>query len=280
MQIIHLVPFILALVAGQLTTRTTTSTKRSTTTTRAASTSSVKWQVSGGVACPHPLVTTVWPSPAGSTSLPTASLIPAGAVFDGKMALFDRAGSIGACKGQAEGDEDGAVFVLEEGATLRNVIIGKDQAEGVHCRGSCRIENVWWDDVCEDAATFKGTGTRYVVGGGAREASDKIFQHNGEGWLYIDGFYANKFGKFYRSCGNCSKQFQRHVNITNLVGIGSVIIGVNQNYGDTAELSNYCLAKIGVVCTRYNGCVKPCEAGEAGEGALAPYCKINGQDWS
>jgi hypothetical protein len=45
----------------------------------------------------------------------------------------------------------------------------------------------------------------------------------GEGWLYIDGFYANKFGKFYRSCGNCSQQFQRHVNITNFVGIGSVV---------------------------------------------------------
>lgn len=76
---------------------------------------------------------------------------------------------------------------------------------------------------CEDAATFIGSGPRYVRGGGAREASDKIFQHNGEGWLYIDGFYANKFGKFYRSCGNCSQQFTRHVNITNLVAIQGVI---------------------------------------------------------
>ena len=33
---------------------------------------------------------------------------------------------------------------------------------------------------CEDAATFKGSGPRYVRGGGAREASDKIFQHNGK----------------------------------------------------------------------------------------------------
>ncbi|CRK11507.1 hypothetical protein BN1723_009378 [Verticillium longisporum] len=141
-------------------------------------------------------------------------------------------------------------------------------------------ENVWWDDVCEDAATFKGAGPRYVRGGGAREASDKVFQHNGEGWLHIDGFYANKYGKFYRSCGNCSQQFQRHVNITNFVGIQGTVVGVNQNYGDTAELSNYCLAKVGVVCTRYNGCVKPCEAGEVGEGELEPFCKINGDDWS
>jgi len=27
------------------------------------------------------------------------------------------------------------MFILEDGATLSNVIIGPDQAEGVHCRG-------------------------------------------------------------------------------------------------------------------------------------------------
>ena len=70
------------------------------------------------------------------------------------------------------------------------------------------------------------------------------------------------------------------MNITNLVGVQGVIFGVNQNYGDTAELSNYCLAKIGVICTLYNGCVKPCEAGEVSEGASPPTCVVNGQDWS
>lgn len=28
------------------------------------------------------------------------------------------------------------MFVLEAGATLSNVIIGPDQAEGVHCKGT------------------------------------------------------------------------------------------------------------------------------------------------
>ncbi|KAF3357860.1 hypothetical protein VdG1_05525 [Verticillium dahliae VDG1] len=233
---------LLAFSAAGQTTRTT-----STTRTTRVTTSTIKWQASGGVSCPHPAVNT---------------------------------GSPGDCSGQKEQDEAAAVFILEPGATLRNAIIGPAQAEGVHCRGPCTIENVWWDDVCEDAATFKGAGPRYVRGGGAREASDKVFQHNGEGWLHIDGFYANKYGKFYRSCGNCSQQFQRHVNITNFVGIQGTVVGVNQNYGDTAELSNYCLAKVGVVCTRYNGCVKPCEAGEVGEGELEPFCKINGDDWS
>lgn len=96
------------------------------------------------------------------------------------------------------------MFILENGATLSNVIIGKSQAEGVHCKGTCTLNNVWWADVCEDAATFKqGSGTSYVRGGGAFKASDKIFQFNGRGTIVIDNFYANDYGKLVRSCGNC-----------------------------------------------------------------------------
>lgn len=43
------------------------------------------------------------------------------------------------------------MFILENGATLSNVIIGAGQAEGVHCKGTCTLNNVWWADVCEDA---------------------------------------------------------------------------------------------------------------------------------
>lgn len=94
--------------------------------------------------------------------------------------MFDRRGSPGDCKSQTELDEAAAVFILDPGATLKNVIIGAAQAEGVHCRGPCTLENVWWEDVCEDAATFRGSGPRYIRGGGAKGASDKVFQHNGK----------------------------------------------------------------------------------------------------
>lgn len=51
------------------------------------------------------------------------------------------------------GDAD-AVFLLKSGATLKNAIIGKNQAEGVHCDGPCTLELVWFEDVCEDAITI------------------------------------------------------------------------------------------------------------------------------
>jgi hypothetical protein len=52
------------------------------------------------------------------------------------------------CKDGENGSQD-AVFILENGATLANVIIGARQLEGVHCKGACTLINVWFRDVCE-----------------------------------------------------------------------------------------------------------------------------------
>ena len=104
------------------------------------------------------------------------------------------------------GDAD-AVFLLRSGATLRNVIIGKNQAEGVHCDGPCTLEFVWFEDVCEDAITVKNDKAgqeTWIIGGGAYHASDKVVQHNGCGTVNIINFYVEDYGKLYRSCGNVS----------------------------------------------------------------------------
>lgn len=54
-----------------------------------------------------------------------------------------------ACDTDADTGSDNAVFILENGATLSNVIIGANQLEGVHCKGACTLKNVWFRDVCE-----------------------------------------------------------------------------------------------------------------------------------
>lgn len=74
-----------------------------------------------------------------------------------------------------KGTDADTVFNLLPGSTLRNVVIGKHQAEGVHALGGAWVENVWWEDVCEDALTSKGLNTQLrVIGGGARNATDKV----------------------------------------------------------------------------------------------------------
>lgn len=101
------------------------------------------------------------PDPTDHISNSAVIEVGEGEVFDGGWAKYDR-GS-GACSEQAEGDWKDAVFLLHAGATLKNVIIGKDQAEGVHCRGHCTLEFVWFEDVCEDAISIvSGTNPYYI----------------------------------------------------------------------------------------------------------------------
>lgn len=142
------------------------------------------------------------------------------------MVMFDRGVS---CTGQAEGGDSDAVFQIEAGGSLSNVIIGPNQIEGVHCQGACTLTNVWWSAVCEDAFTIKNqeaTETSTITGGGAFGASDKVLQHNGAGTLSVSGFTVGDFGKLYRSCGNCKTSFERHVIMDGITATtGDILAG-------------------------------------------------------
>ncbi|KAJ4214919.1 hypothetical protein NW759_009942 [Fusarium solani] len=171
--------------------------------------------------------------------------VASGEVFDGKGARYDRGA------GQAD-----TVFILREGATLRNAIIGPDQHEGVYCiGGGCTIENVWFEDVCEDAISIKedaaGTTTN-IIGGGAFHAADKVIQHNGCGAVNIKDFYAEDYGKVYRACGTCDA-CKRDVRVEGVSAYGGgEVVGINVETGDTAELVNVCTdAK--TPCQLYDG---------------------------
>ncbi|TMW67962.1 hypothetical protein Poli38472_007634 [Pythium oligandrum] len=133
-----------------------------------------------------------WPTSQGTVELTAPQVVKAGTTFGGGMKTYERKGFT--CTGQAEGGKSDAVFLVEPGATLKNVIIGKNQIEGVHCEEhDCTIENVWWDDVCEDALSIKNgkaTSVSKIIGGGARNAEDKVIQHNGPGKVTVDGFFA------------------------------------------------------------------------------------------
>lgn len=119
-------------------------------------------------------------------------------------------------------------------------------ADGIHCAsGNCRIENVVWEAVCEDAATNKSEGgTLTVSGGSATEAPDKTFQHNSKNsTIVIENFQTyGKIGKLWRSCGDCTNNGgPRYVSINNVTingTISSTVVGVNRNYGDKATIRN------------------------------------------
>ncbi|KAA8612534.1 pectate lyase D [Pyrenophora tritici-repentis] len=193
------------------------------------------------------------PTRSGSKiALPSPSVITGKVDFGNKE--FDRGHP---CDSDEDTGSSNAVFILNDGAAISNVIIGSDSLEGVHCLGSCTLTNVWFRDVCEDAISILGTGDALIVGGGAQNAVDKVVQHNGPGTVTIRDYTVIDAGKLYRSCGDCtnnSKKSPRHVIVENVTayGLTSDLVGINPNFGDTAKVSGSC-GVTHAVCREYKG---------------------------
>ncbi|WP_007509421.1 pectate lyase [Pseudofrankia saprophytica] len=231
------------------------------------------------VAATVPATPAAWPTPTGDVSSRTT--IKVSGTFDGQLRRYSGVGDGG------QSEDQPALFEVANGGTVQNVVIGAPAGDGIHCLGTCTLRNVWWEDVGEDAATFKGTSatqTMTIDGGGARHASDKVFQHNGPGTMVIRNFQVADFGKLYRSCGNCSAQYRRAVVIQNVTvtAPGKTLAGINSNYGDTATLSGITIVgdakkKISI-CDRYEGNDAGDEPVKLGTGADGTYCRYTPSD--
>jgi hypothetical protein len=214
-----------------------------------------------------------WPSSAGSVTI--SGTVSVSGTFDGGMKTY-------CCIGDgSQSESQDPMFEIANGGTLQNVILGSPAGDGVHCLGTCTIRNVWWNDIGEDAATFLGTsgGTSYVIGGGARNGSDKTFQHNGNGTVNISGFYLSGAGKLYRACGNCTNSYQRNVVVDNVLLTGvDYVVGINTNWGDVATISRVTVNSDAVVCGMYKGVAKGSEPSYLGEGWDTSNCKVSKSD--
>ncbi|NSL54268.1 pectate lyase [Uliginosibacterium aquaticum] len=235
------------------------------------------------------------PAATGTVINPTTVTIPANTTKDYG---FQR---IGISAQAASCDDEGQkpVFLLEDGAVLKNVIIhgGLNGSDGVHCKGNCTLENVHWEDVCEDAATMLGGSGKVmsVVGGSASHASDKVFQHNGKGsTVKVRDFNTyGDIGRFWMSCGNCSdnggprKLDIDRVNITGRIwdsakNVQAYAIRLNYNYGDKATVRNLKIKNYvkgsPKVCVQAVG-VQPGEAQtNNGEFFNTAYCDLSPAD--
>jgi hypothetical protein len=216
------------------------------------------------------------PWPAATTMETVSATIQVSGTYDGKLKRFVGSGALGSGN-QDEGQDP--LFELADGATLTNVIIGAPAADGVHCKGTCKLQNVWWEDVGEDAATFMGTAasqTMTIDCAGAKKADDKVLQHNGPGTFIVRNFFVEDFGKIYRSCGNCKSQFERHVELSDIDAKGGkLLVGINENYKDSAKFKNITIhdtSKKVVICERFTGNDKGDEPTKIGDGADATHC--------
>ncbi|MCG5217883.1 pectate lyase [Streptosporangium soli] len=215
-----------------------------------------------------------WPSSTGNVHTPTTR--NAGTFFDGGMKRYYGIGDGG------QGESQDPMFVVANGGTIQNVILDAPAGDGIHCEGSCTIRNVWWNDVGEDAATFKSSSssaTYLVDGGGAKSGSDKVFQHNGAGKLTIRNFQVHGSGKLYRACGNCSSSYQRHVVMDGVTARSTkVLAGINTNWGDTARFSRITVYGSATICEKYKGVPKGSEPEKIGSGADGVNCLYSSSD--
>ncbi|MEV4381410.1 pectate lyase [Streptosporangium sp. NPDC049644] len=215
-----------------------------------------------------------WPSNTGSVHQTTTR--NAGTFFDGGMKRYYGIGDGG------QGESQDPMFVVANGGTIQNVILDAPAGDGIHCEGSCTIRNVWWNDVGEDAATFKSSSssaTYLVDGGGAKSGADKVFQHNGAGTLTIRNFQVHSSGKLYRACGNCSTSYKRHVVMDGITARSTkVLAGINSNWGDTARFSRITVYGSATICERYKGVPKGSEPTKIGEGPDGTHCLYSESD--
>ncbi|ROP34908.1 pectate lyase [Saccharothrix texasensis] len=245
-----------------------TSTSTSTSTTTRTTTTTTTNPGSGGDGSGP------WPSDTGSVHQTTTRDV--GTYFNGGMKRYYGIGDGG------QGESQDPMFVVANGGTIENVILDAPAGDGIHCEGSCTIRNVWWNDVGEDAATFKSSSssaTYLVDGGGAKSASDKVFQHNGAGTVTIRNFQVNGAGKLYRACGNCATSYQRHVVMDGVTARStSALAGINTNWGDTARFSRITVYGSASICDKYKGVPKGSEPTKIGSGADGVNCFYSSSD--
>jgi hypothetical protein len=171
--------------------------------------------------------------------------------YDGKMALHE--GTLNDC---STGDQSSTKPILDvaDGGSVKNAIFSVHVGDGIHCEGSCTIDNVWFNYVCDDAITMLGGSgkTATISNSGFKGARDKTIQHNGDGsTVVLNNIYVETAGKLYRSCGQgCSSSAKRTVMASNIVAIGAdQVVGVSTN--DKATLSNICTYRVSTICHTY-----------------------------
>lgn len=157
---------------------------------------------------PSKIGPTSMPEPTGKVTVNETIVVKAGEVFDGGGKLYSAGRSLGD-GGQSENQKP--VFRIEPGGVVKN--LQYEGADGIHCMGDAKIQDVWCRDVGEDAMTMKGPGNVTWSGGGAFNANDKIFQLNAGGSFTLENFQADGFGKAIRTNGG--KNFDIEITVRN-----------------------------------------------------------------
>lgn len=193
---------------------------------------------------------------ASSSSITGASCVSTGSVtvsetirvtsgvYDGGCKTFNATSAMGD-GGQSE-DQD-PVFRVENGATLKNVIIGNNGVDGIHLYNSATVDNVTWMDVGEDALTVKSEGTYYISNIEGYDASDKFFQINAPCTFNVSNAIIHRAGKALRQNGGTTFKIDVTFDRCELQDMGEGVFRSDSS-SSTASITNSCLDNAGDIC--------------------------------
>ena len=147
--------------------------------------------------------------------------------------------------GQEEGQDP--AFRVENGATLRNAILGNNGVDGVHFYNGGRLENFRWTNVGEDAFTIKSSGTVNVSGVTGVNSEDKFAQVNAASTLNVSNCIVDNAGKFLRQNGGTTFKIDVNVDRCRISNMGEGIFRTDSS-SSMARLTNSQLRNSGSLC--------------------------------
>jgi hypothetical protein len=164
--------------------------------------------------------------------------------FDGGCNTYTAGSELG--DGSQEEGQD-PIFRVENGATLRNVYIGNNGADGIHVYNGGNIDNVHWSNVGEDALTIKSSGTVNVSNVEGYDADDKFFQVNAASTLNVTNCIIHRAGKALRQNGGTDFRIVVSFDRCDINGMNEGIFRTDSQVSE-ASLTNSRLHDAGDVC--------------------------------
>lgn len=146
-----------------------------------------------------------------------------------------------------QGEDQDPAFRVENGATLKNVILGSPGVDGIHLYNSATLDNITWKDVGEDACTVKSAGTYTVKNIEGYNAADKFFQINAACTLNVSNAIIHNAGKALRQNGGTTFKIAVTFDSCEIEDMNEGVFRSDSS-SSTARITNSRLSNYGDIC--------------------------------
>jgi len=180
----------------------------------------------------------------GAQTTVNATILVTSGTFDGGCRRFNAGSALGDGS-QSEGQLP--VFRVENGATLRNVVIGTNGADGIHTYNGAVLDNIYWMNVGEDAMTIKSSGTTTVRNIEGYDSDDKFFQINAASTLNVSNCIIQRAGKALRQNGGTTFRIDVTFDRCDINTMNEGVFRTDSS-SSNARLTNSRLHAAGSVC--------------------------------